>query len=331
MRKATKIILFALGGVVLVALVVLYYGYAQLQPLSPGAKRYVRFEPAKPLPAVLGYLQDKGIVRNAKVAHLYAKLTKQGMPIQRGTYQLAPGMTVDQVLSALKTPIRNFFRIPETNLSYRTAKLLSKNEIASEEEYNRLLKTPSEFQPGFQLPQDTLEGYLYPDTYDLPPLLGAKNVMKMQLAAFQKKVLPLLPKVSKRRPILTIASMVELEAGVDEERAKIAGVIYNRLKKGMKLEIDATLLYALGEWRRLTYADYRNVDSPYSTYKHKGLPPGPICSPSLKSVQAALKPESHPYLYYVALPNRHHLFSRTYDEHLSNIKIARKARAAAQN
>jgi UPF0755 protein len=171
-----------------------------------------------------------------------------------------------------------------------------------------------------------LEGYLYPDTYDLPPLLGAHDTIDRQLKAFESKVYPLLKGVKNPGKILTIASMVEMEAAKDKDRPLIAGVIVNRLNKGMRLQIDATVLYGMKQWRRLNYADYK-FPSPYNTYLINGLPPGPICSPTLKSVEAALHPAKNGYLYYVAMPSGYSVFAHTYEEHLANVA---KMRAAAK-
>lgn len=309
-----------------------YYVSNGIAPMPSGDKLYVRYNGEKKLSEVLLDLQRRGVIRNAQALGWYAYYKKKTERIQTGTYQVHPGLTADEVLSVIRKPVVNMFRIPETNLSYRTANLLEKNDIASGSEYKDLMKKPDEFAgvTKFPLPKTSLEGYLYPDTYDLPPLLGAKSVIERQLKAFDKKIAPLLTDPAKANKILTIASMVELEAGVDQERAKIAGVIRNRLEKGIKLQIDATVLYGLQQWRRLTYADYTNTKSPYNTYLIPGLPPGPICSPSKKSVEAALHPDKHEFLYYVAMPNRTHLFAKTYEEHLANIKIARKARAAVE-
>lgn len=310
-----------------------YYVTSGIKPLPEGKKFYVRYDETRKLSFVLDDLQSQQVIRSAKALSWYAYYKKKkDLRVAEGTYEIWPGMTADQVFSQLQKPIVQMFRIPETNLSYRTANLLEKNEIAKADDYKALRDKPEDFKDviKFPLPKESLEGYLYPDTYDLPPLLGARGVIQRQLNAFQKKVAPLLTDPAKANKILTIASMVELEAGVDHERAKIAGVIRNRLDKGMRLQIDATVLYALQEWRRLYNKDYHNTNSPYNTYKIKGLPPGPICSPSVKSVQAALKPEKHEWLYYVAMPNRTHLFAKTYEDHLKNIQVARKARSESQ-
>lgn len=308
-----------------------YFVKSGIEPMASGPKIYVRYTERNHLSTVAQDLQRKGIIRSAKALGWYAVYAKKDRVIPVGTYQVQPGVNADQLLDLLQRPLVNMFRIPETNLSYRTANLLDKNQIATADEYKELIKQPAEFKGviSFPLPNDSLEGYLYPDTYDLPPLMGARAVIERQLKAFQKRIAPLITDPAKARKILTIASMVELEAGVDADRPRIAGVIRNRLDKGMKLQIDATVLYALQQWRRLRFSDYTNTISPYNTYKILGLPPGPICSPSIKSVQAAIKSEKNEFLYYVAMPNKTHLFAKTYEEHLKNIEIAKKARAAA--
>jgi UPF0755 protein len=308
-----------------------YYVSSGIAPEPKGPPRYVRYATPLKLSAVAKDLQEKGVIRSANALGWYARYTKKQTPISTGTYSVFPGMTADELLSALQKPIRNMFRVPETNMSFRTANLLAKAEISTPEEYKDLIKRPSEFAGVMKmpLPKDTLEGYLYPDTYDFPPLMGAREVIVRQLQNFEKKVGGLKIPPNKMRPILTVASMVELEAGVDKERAMIAGVIYNRLKKGMRLQIDATVLFGLGEWRRLLNKDYTSTQSPYNTYVVNGLPPGPICSPSLKSIVAAMHPTRHNYIYYVAKPDMTSLFAMTYPEHIRNVAIARKLRAAA--
>jgi len=164
-----------------------------------------------------------------------------------------------------------------------------------------------------------LEGFLFPDTYEFAPMTPARDVVKTQLRTFKRKV-----GGGDLRRTVTVASLIELEAALDSERSKIAGVIENRLKKGMTLDLDASVLYAMQEWRQLPPGFVRTVKSPYNTYLHKGLPPGPIGSPSLKSIVAARQPDAHGYLYYVARPDRSHLFAKTYAEHQQNIKKARR-------
>ncbi|MBX3117903.1 MAG: endolytic transglycosylase MltG [Fimbriimonadaceae bacterium] len=309
-----------------------YWGYTQLQPTNSAKAFYMRYDNPKTLSAVLDNLQEKGVVRNATVADWYSRISKVPRQVKRGTYQVKPGSTIEEVYKTLQNPVRQMVRIPETYWASRVGPLLEEKGVASATEYAKLIKTPQAFQSevGFPLPKTgTLEGYLYPDTYDLPPLLGARQTIIRQLKTFEEKVYKKLPPDTNLNRTLTLASMLQLEVKLDNERPIVAGVIENRVKQKMPLQIDATVLYGLQEWRRLTYDDYRNTDSPYNTYRIKGFPPGPICSPTIRNVTAALNPSSHPYLFYVALPEGKHLFSSTYKEHLKNIAL-RKAALAQQ-
>jgi UPF0755 protein len=236
-------------------------------------------------------------------------------------------MSAEEVLHQLRMPVTLLLRLPETNWANRTAHLLANYDVVDADDYMDLVNDPKQFADdvSFPLPKGSLEGYLYPKRYSLPPLYGAKRVIQQQLKEFEKNVWngPDRPKDLKRT--LTVASLVQLEAGVDDDRSMIAGVIENRLKKKMPLQIDSTILYALQKWRRLTFKDYHSVDSPYNTYTHKGLPPGPICSPDEKDIEAAIHPAKHNYLYYVALPNGKSIYAATYKDHLKNIALRKAA------
>lgn len=303
-----------------------------LRPMPSGPAFYVRFEQSRPLREVLDEMQTRGVVRNATALRLYAILEHRPQAVAVGTYQLKPGMSAGEILNRLARAVRQLVRLPETNWARRTASLLEKRQVANADEYMALFRDPAEFKSEVPFPLDgpTLEGFLYPDTYNLPPLLGARAVVERQLQDFDRRIWDGVYKANGGKPedlysTLIVASLVELEAGNDADRPMIAGVIQNRLKKGMPLQIDAAINYGLQRWRRLTFADYRDVDSPYNLYRHKGLPPTPICSPSYKSVVAAMRPAHHNYLYYVAMPDGRSLFSSTYAEHLKNVKKRREA------
>ncbi|MCW5943661.1 MAG: endolytic transglycosylase MltG [Fimbriimonadaceae bacterium] len=301
----------------------------QLKPLAGGTDRYLRFESRTDLGDALTRLEKEGYVRNARALFLYARVRRQNVPVATGTYRLKPNLDRDAVLALLRKPIRQMVRVPAYYWIARTAKLLEEKEVCTAAEYIAATRRPADFQKlfPFPLPADSLEGYLYPDTYDLPPLLGAEQTIMRQLAAFQKKVWEPLGEPKELHRALVIGSMVQLEAALDEERPKIAGVIENRIAKKMRLQIDATVNYALQEWRPLLRAEYASVKSPYNTYLIPGLPPGPICSPTVASIAGALHPDKHDYLYYVAMPERFHLFSSDYGEHLRNIQKRKAALA----
>jgi UPF0755 protein len=316
----------------LIIAIAAFLGYrwfkGELAPMPKGKSFYVRWRFKQSFEKALADLEKHGVVRNAQALGWYASWKHESITVPIGTYQFHPGMGADQVIKALHSAIEQMVRIPETNFSYRTANLLQRKGVLDATEYKAMIKDPTQFKAdvSYPLPATSLEGYLYPDTYDLPPLMGAHDTIDRQLQAFGEKIAPLLMKKSKNwNKTLTIASMVELEAAKDKDRPLIAGVIVNRIKLKMPLQIDATVLYALQQWRRLTFADYRNTISPYNTYLNPGLPPGPICSPSLKSVLAAMSPAHHEYLYYVAMPTGYHMFAKTYPEHLANIAKRRAA------
>ena len=295
---------------------------------SVSEPKTVRIERSSGLAGALAQLQSQGLVVDARATMLWARLAGAPRTVREGTYKIPAQATGPMAVAALQEPLRQMVRLPEGWWIARTAEVLEENEVCKSEEYVSLAADPDKFRDTvkFELPKGSLEGFLFPDTYDLPPLLGAKATIERQLQAFEEKVWPALPKDVDLHRLLTVASMVEAEAARDDERARIAGVIENRLRKGMRLEIDATVLYAEQRWRELGPGQVRRTDSPYNTYLRGGLPPGPIGSPSLRSIQAALRPERHGYLFYVARPDRSHYFAATYPEHLANIRRARAER-----
>lgn len=302
-----------------------------LQPTPSRPAEFVRFDKPLRITDALKVLESKGVVKSAFTAGLYAKFTGRSGDVRNGTYQVKAGATVEETLASLRKPFRQMVRLPEGWWEARTGKRLESEDVCSADDYRAATANPAAYSDlGFKLPPDSLEGWLFPDTYELPPMTPAEDVVRLQLKTFKRKVLDKLPEGTDIGRVLTVASMVELEAAKDEERARIAGVIENRLKKGQPLEIDATVLYALQEWKNLPRGVVRTVKSPYNTYLNKGLPPGPIGSPGLKSILAALKPEVHGYLYYVARPNRGHYFASAYPDHLQNIRRARAEWRAAE-
>jgi UPF0755 protein len=182
-------------------------------------------------------------------------------------------------------------------------------------------------------PNDTaivnLEGFLFPDTYQFP-LSGSMNtereIVKVLVNEFKKKITPEIRTQMEQknltlRELITMASIIEGETRYEPEKKTISGAYYNRLKKGMKLEADPTVQYSLPEpKKRLLYSDLK-YPSPYNTYLNRGLPPGPINNPGLGSILAALDPEKHNYIFFVAKGDGSHRFAVTYDEHKQNIKL----------
>jgi UPF0755 protein len=201
--------------------------------------------------------------------------------------------------------------------------LLVSHKICTLAQWNAALEKEYEydFLQNIAAGPHCLEGFLFPDTYSLPEDVSAEQVINLMLKNFEKVWNQEFAGTASQKNMsvyktVTIASMVEREARVNSERKTIAGVIYNRLNQNMPLQIDATVVYALGGHKDVvTYADLE-VNSPYNTYKYAGLPPGPISCPGKASLNAALNPEKHSYYYYLAKGDGSHYFSKTYDEHL---------------
>lgn len=331
MLKRLFVFLVLVLAAVGVAAAVLFNG---LKPVDETAKaRYFRVEKGETIAAVLERLEGEGFIRSASSVRMHHRVFGEDANVHRGTYEISPAQGGDEILKQLLygEPVRQMVLIREGLWVREVAATLEAKQVASKQEVLALAQDPSTLVdlPSFVVASKGLEGYLYPETYDLPPLLGAEDAVRRMLAQFESDVyVPLgKPDPGKLRSWVIIGSMVELEAKHENERKRISGVIHNRLNKGMPLQIDATVVYGLGQRRTLKNSDYQ-LNHPYNTYKLKALPPGPICSPRASSVLAAAKPEKHKFYFYVAMPDGKHKFARTYEDHLRNVSLSRKAYAA---
>lgn len=330
MRKRYLLIPFAM---LLLALALGVNGlFRAVRPVDANAKpRFFKVVAGESKLEVLKRAEREGFLRSTTAARLYVRLFgPHGGRVRKGTYLLSPAMTAPQIVAKLfkSDPMRQMVLVREGLWGSEIAAIFENAGVSDKKSFNEVFYNPKLLSRDYPFTVDSksLEGYLFPDTYDFPPLLGAKEAVEKMLYAFEKKVYEPLnrPSPAVLRKWLIIASMIELEAKKKNERAKIAGVLYNRLQKGMPLQVDAGILYAMQQRRRLFNSDY-NFASPYNTYLRKGLPPGPICSPGSDSIYAAAHPTKHSYLYYVALPSGSHLFAQTYQQHLTNVAISRKA------
>jgi UPF0755 protein len=290
---------------------------------------------------VAGLLHSKGLIRYAPAFALYALWHGEGQhQVPPGRYTFSPDMNLAQIVRELKQgpghspDDRIHVSIPEGFTQRQIAARLEKDGVCDGTTFLQLARNPDllkDWNYDFPRPKGSLEGYLYPDTYEFLPNTPPEKVLDTMLLNFSRRFArPYQQQIGASgrslHEIVTIASLIEREAKTEADRPRIAGVLDNRLKKGLKLEIDATVLYALGHHKqRVLYSDLR-VDSPYNTYKFAGLPPGPIASPGSRSLQAALEPEKNDYLYYVARPNGSHIFTRTLAEHEIAKRQARKER-----
>ena len=266
-------------------------------------------------------LARAGVIGSPRLFRFYASSRGRDRDLKAGTYLFQPGSSWNDVLDALTRGkgLVHTVTIPEGFALSSIAPLLAK-ALSVPPESVMIAASDSALRRRLDVPTPTLEGYLFPDTYTFADGTSPEDAVGMLVARFEKVWKPewnarLQELAMSRHDIMTLASIIEKEARLAEERPVISAVYHNRLKRGMLLQADPTVQYALGRHvDRVLFKDLE-VDSRYNTYKHEGLPPGPIASPGAASIEAALYPANVPYLYFVAHPDGHHEFRQTFAEH----------------
>jgi UPF0755 protein len=278
---------------------------------------------------VAGLLKQEGVIRSTWAFKLLARFRGFSGGFQAGVYtRLTTNMSVEDALDALKKgplPKKSLQALFPEGLTLRQTAERAQDLLGIRRSEFMKAATSGKWGLPPYLPKGTknLEGFLFPKKYEFEAGSTADAVIKRLLAQFKLEVRDLPWSNTKRlgltRPydVVIVASMIEREARFPEDRPKIARVIYNRLAKGMPLQIDATVEYALGEYKsKLTLEDLK-VSSAYNTYLHRGLPPTPIANPGLAALEAALSPAKGKWLYYVLIDAQgHHAFTASYDEFL---------------
>ena len=278
-------------------------------------------EPGMTLSDVAGQLEDRGVVRHAILFELLARYKGVEHGINAGRYEIETYMDASQILSML-TEGRiavNRVNVPEGLTIPETARALrARIGIDSTAFVHRSADSTVALSLGIEAP--TLEGYLYPATYNMYPDMTVDDILKQMTSRYLQTITEEYRKRAEElgysiHEIVTLASIIEQEAVVDEERDVISGVFHNRLRRSMRLEADPTVQYGIGRPNMRLYQKHLSHPSPYNTYVHAGLPPGPICSPGEASIHAALYPRDVPYLFFVARGDGRHIFSVTNREH----------------
>ena len=276
-------------------------------------------------------LARAGIISSPRIFRLYAKIRGGDRGIKAGTYLFQHGTSWGELLDALRggKGIIVTITIPEGFATTQIVPLLA-TRLARPVDSVWAAVSDTALLHRLQVPTPSLEGYLFPDTYNFPPGTSAREAVLTMVRRFEQAWKPewtarLDTIAMTRNDVLSLASIVEKEAKLPEERPVIAAVYMNRLKSGMLLQADPTVQYALGVHQNRVLYKHLEVESPYNTYKHKGLPPGPIASPGVPSILAALYPANVPYKYFVALPDGHHEFRTGFAEHEQAVREARRA------
>jgi len=331
-----KVLLKTVFSLVVLALV---FSGALLQNIffsSPKltAAAEVRVEQGDSLGAVVRKLRQQNVIANGWVFSLWARLTGAEKRIHPGLYRFESGVPPREVLDRLVNG-RGVFHsvtIPEGMTVKEIAALLDKMQIASKEKFLTAAADP-DLLATLGLQDKGLEGYLFPSTYHFTPGTPARNIILAMAEQFRRISQPLIARHSGVSPltpheILTLASIIEKETGIEAERPLISAVFHNRLKRQMPLQSDPTVIYGIKDFNgNLTRKDL-NHPTPYNTYRIPALPPGPICNPGLSSIWAALQPAHAPFLYFVSKNDGSHLFSETVEAHNQAVKTYQNARGS---
>lgn len=329
--KRLKNVLFGLVALMSVLIIVLGgYFYLDSPPKHPLNKGKVKFIVNKgdSLKIVARKLKNQNLIKSYKFFVFIAKISRVSTGIKSGEYLIREGLKASEILKMLSEGevVTVRITIPEGFTVMQIANMLESKGIVNKIDFINATKN-EEILKKYGIPFSSAEGFLFPDTYIISKDLNANQIVEIMIKRFFEE----LNKLTNNKPlnrdelkkVIIIASLVEKEAKKDDERSIIAAVFYNRLKMGKRLQSCATVQYVLGKAKeRLLYRDLK-VKSPYNTYLHKGLPPGPISNPGSKSLWAAIHPANVGYLYFVSKHDGSHYFSKTYSEHLKAIKMYR--------
>lgn len=311
-----------------------FVSYLQSPPSAPGGKPVTVVIPVgSGVRSIARRLADAGVIRSQLMFRWEVRSLGAGSQLKAGEYRFPAGEPLDQVVRRLMKGMEPYRQvvIPEGWTVRQIAELLAREKLCPEAEFVRAASvSPADYSLPVTTRRPTLEGYLMPDTYRLPLRCSGARVVRVMTDNWKRRVWGPLESELRKGPgpdqRMIIAAMIEREAQHPRERPLIASVIRNRLQRGMKLQIDATVLYALGRHKdRVLFRDLE-VDHPYNTYRIPGLPPGPICNPGLASIQAALRPAETKFLYYVARSDGSHVFTTNAAEHAVAVAQSRADR-----
>ncbi len=279
---------------------------------------------------IAGILKADGLVESPTLFVLAARVLGHDRNLKAGRYTMPVGASIYRILRQLSSGMgkQDMVTIPEGQRVEEISQILATQARIDPSRFLALTRD-SAFVASLGVPADRLEGYLYPDTYPFYPLLTPEEVTRVMveraLRVFEEEMeLPGARQGLTMHQLVTLASMVEAETATPSERPRIAAVFYNRLKRGMMLQSDPTVMYALGVFKNRVYYSDLNVKSPYNTYRNRGIPPGPIGSPGRAALHAVLFPlPDSTELYFVARGDGTHIFSKTWAQHLAAVAHVR--------
>ncbi|WP_275900571.1 endolytic transglycosylase MltG [Paenibacillus periandrae] len=346
-KLVVSLIVIVIVVVVLASIGLGLYVKQALQPVAESSQpQTIMIPPGMSPLSIAELLESKGLIRNARVFTYYLKYAHQGSKFQAGEYEMLPGMTNDAIIDTFNKGLT----VKEQGIKLTVPEGYTVRQIAdkvqqqfgidpglfiekAQQDNHFTAHVFSKMANQTQL-RSRLEGYLFPETYEWSKDIKVEDMLNNMMLELDRKLEQLpdnWPQAMADRgqsfhEMLTIASLIEREAVLDEERPLVSGVIHNRLRKKMELQIDATVQYLFDKPKDRLFEKDLQTESPYNTYLHKGLPPGPIASPSLSSIKAAIYPADNNFLYYVTKKDgtKAHYFGETFDQHQKNIAVSKK-------
>ncbi|MCS6985451.1 MAG: endolytic transglycosylase MltG [Leptospiraceae bacterium] len=275
--------------------------------------------------AVAKELHQQGLIKSRRAFLWYLRLSGKINELKKGVYEIHDGMSgfyVADLLTSGRTKSISF-TIPEGYNNRQIGDLLTEKGFFHSRAEFLHYASDKDLLEKYKIPAKTAEGYLFPETYTVPVGYDKKKIIALMIEQFfeSTKDLPLPRDPVERHNLVILASIVEREAQVKEERPLIAGVFHNRLKANYPLESCATIQYLFERPKKKLYYKDLEINSPYNTYKHRGLPPSPISNPGLEAIKASLNPAQTSYKFFVVKGDGSHHFSQSYAEHLKMKKL----------
>lgn len=327
MRKfSIKTILIS---IILIIISVFFVMYSKIinNPISVDKDITIGVQEGDTFYGIIDSLNKENIIKGVPFIKLYIMMTGIDVDVKPGNHNIEKDITLRELIENLNEEDMNYtsFTVPEGYTVEDIAKKLNDENIVTEEEF---IKEVKNYDLPIYVTKDSnkrynLEGYLFPDTYILREEYTAKDIIKIMIERFELAISTAISDTGidinseDIEEVITIASIIEREAVLNEERKTISSVIQNRIAINMKLQIDATVIYSLGKHVEIVSYDNLEFDSPYNTYKYYGLPVGPISNPGLESIIAAMKPEETDYLFYVLKDDSSHYFTDNYDDFIN--------------
>jgi len=323
-RSALKIGL--VGGLGILLIATLVAGTAVQRALAPAAEvdAPVLFAVARgeTLRSIAHNLEERGLVRDSRSIIWLARWRDLAGELRAGEYLISPSQGPEEILERIAAGQVETYQValPEGLTARQIGERLEAAQLVEAEAFEKIVRDPA-LAEKLGIEGQTLEGYLFPETYRLPRGLPPEEVARVLVGQFFEAWKSIEPAAREQKlsmlDVVTLASIVEKETGAADERPLIAAVFRNRLKKGMRLETDPTVIYGIPDFDgNLRRRDLENSDNPYNTYRIRGLPPGPIASPGADALRAVVAPADVDYLYFVSRNDGTHKFSRTYREHV---------------